>query len=424
MRALYSILIYALFPAVLIVVLMQTVRRSGGSDFLLQRMGWRHALDPETHSRDYWFHAASVGEVQQIFPLLQQLLFRRRNFKLVVSVTTPESMAMLKNFVLRIRMSDVVECVYCPLDFYFATRRFVRTVSASALFVVETEIWPNLYHEVAAREQRLHIINARLSEKTLGAPAFIRQLYHASLAGVNSIAARTTTDAEHFKSLGVDDDCIKVLGNLKRCATPTFGKNCPDFLKQRSYVLFISSREHEEALVWSEWLKLEEQPLLVIAPRHLQRVAMITEDLERAGARTALLSELDNQDPDIDVLIIDAMGRVPDFLPDTLFAIVGGSFQDFGGHNVLEPALMGKRVLVGPYIKNIEEDVRWLKEFDMLFQAAKPEQIPEQISVLLASGESPGLALQESSDAIMRSYLAFIEGSVIAASDIESAQLR
>ncbi len=415
MRVIYSVLLYILYPIPLLLTLQQAAARAGGIRYVLQRLGLARFQGEKAAQQRLWFHAASVGEVTSLFPLLIALS-RENELSLTVSVNTPEAIRALEKFCEQYELARIQSC-YLPLDFYFSTRRFIKQLKASKLIVVETEIWPNLFAEASRSGLELLLINARLSDKTMSAPRALKGLYQHALNCVDRVGCRDEHNSARYVDLGAQPDTVSILGNLKRCAV-VVSKDLPSAviaptakLPNRDYVLVISSRPDEERLIWTAWRGREDKPLLVIAPRHLSRIDEVVASLSQAGASVSLLSSFDAGSAP-DVLLIDSMGLIQHFLPGALLAIIGGSFAPFGGHNVLEPALQGKTVVVGPHTENVDEDVVWLQELGVLIQL-EAEALGNLDLDSMKGDDSSDAAwkVKSESEKILATYIDFISGA-------------
>jgi 3-deoxy-D-manno-octulosonic-acid transferase len=96
--------------------------------------------------------------------------------------------------------------------------------------------------------------------------------------------------------------------------------------------------------------------LLVLAPRHPERF----EEAERLARdegfvtvrRTALAIDAE---PRADVVILDTLGELAQMYQLATAVFVGGSLADYGGHNILEPAVFGKPIVFGSHMQNFKE---------------------------------------------------------------------
>jgi 3-deoxy-D-manno-octulosonic-acid transferase len=355
-RRLYSLLLTLGVPLVLLRLLWRgrknlAYRRRWG-----ERFGWFAA--PPLHA-PIWVHAVSVGEVQAAVPLIHALLERYAEHSLVVTTTTPTGSQRAREL-----FGSRVFHVYLPYDLPGAVGRFLRRVQPRLALVMETELWPNLFHHCAARGIPVVMANARLSERSAAAYARFSALLHPTLAGVKLIAARDESDAARFRALGTPPAQLKVMGNLK------FDQPLPADLTARAQALrqqlgasrpvwvAASTHEGEEEQVLAAFTRLREilpEALLLLVPRHPERFPKVAELVQHSGYPLVRRTEGRACDAGTAVFLGDTLGELPLFYAAADVAFVGGSLVAVGGHNMLEPAALGVPVVFGPHLFNFQE---------------------------------------------------------------------
>jgi 3-deoxy-D-manno-octulosonic-acid transferase len=87
------------------------------------------------------------------------------------------------------------------------------------------------------------------------------------------------------------------------------------------------------------------------------------------------------------VLVLDTMGELARVYSAATVVFVGGSLEPAGGHNVLEPAVAGKAVVVGPHMENFQEIADEFRGAGALVQVASPGELGAAIAELLADPE-------------------------------------
>ena len=255
----YNALLWALSAPLIIFTFGQALRR-GGLRYALQRLG---LTIPSFTQRPLWLHAASVGEVIAALPLMERLRSRYPDATLVISTTTATGAA-----VAAARLPADFAHVYLPIDWRGAVTRFLRAMQPRCALIMETELWPNLYHRCNATGIPLLLINGRLSARTLHAGAWMRHVYSATLAQVDAVLARSETDRAAFIELGTPPSRVIVIGNIKFSAA-THGAEFTPTKIDRPYVLAASTHDDEEIQLAHLWQNLARKDhLLVIAPRH------------------------------------------------------------------------------------------------------------------------------------------------------------
>ncbi len=373
---LYRMVFYLALPF-LVIYTSARAAQDGGTRYLRQRLGMRLP----SLQNPLWIHCASVGEVLAVAPLLE--LIMRKHTEIAIVVTTNTSTGAR---VLRHNFGDRITHAYLPLDFRGGVRRFLQQVNPRCALIFETEIWPELFHQCDMFKLPLFIVNGRLSKRTLQAPGFVRALYAETLNRVVGILARSKEDARSFKSLGAQQDRVIMLGNLKFARPDNW---TPERLVNpigRAYWLAASTHADEEVRVAQTWKKVHSgDHLLVIAPRYPRRGIGIARKLTALGWQVSLRSRNDPITTATQIYVVDTLGEMPAFMQHAQFVFMGGSLVNRGGHNILEPAQLGKAVVIGPYTSNFNAEVQALVEHDAILEVQDEEILADTIKTLLAN---------------------------------------
>ncbi len=386
MRSIYSLLLILLSPLLIAYTLMQKKRRGGDRRFVLQRLGL-FARTAKTHDQPaIWFHAASVGETNSIISLVRSLGATNPQLRQVITTNTPEAARIVQRV-----FGSSVQHYYFTTDFPAAARRLVSSIQPVALFVVETEIWPNLYHHCFQQQVPVVIVNARLSPKTINSNRFIKALYRQTLPGVTAFLARSQADADHYINLGAKPDRVTVLGNIKFSAALQKSAAPLPELNHREYLLAISTHAGEEKILGGMLRELRQQTgrsdlLLAIAPRHPQRSAEIHRELTSLELDISVRSSNEAVTEATDIYLVDTVGEINALLAGQAKAVfVGGSLVALGGHNVLEPAIYGKPTLTGPHTDNFRDEMQLLRSHDAVIEAESATELFRALDQLLQS---------------------------------------
>ncbi len=333
------------------------------------------APGPVSHDAPVWIHAASVGEVNAVAPLVRALDARGEPL-LVTSFTATGYRAIERQF------GDTVARGVIPLDFAPFARRFVARRKPRLGLIMETELWPELLYAAARARVPLLMVNARLSPRSTTRGRRVRAWLKATLGYFTRILARGERDRDALIRLGARAEDVVVAGNLKTLPDPA---SRPRRLVERDYLLFASSHESEE----SRWLKIRPPALagqlVVIAPRHPERGAVIERELAALGLRIALRSRGDPLEADTDVYVADTLGELESLMAFARVVVMGGSFDQTGGHNLIEPARLGCATITGPSDANIRDDIRLLG--DGVIQVGDLAQCWRVVGELLADPE-------------------------------------
>lgn len=327
---------------------------------------------------DYWFHCASVGEVNAVAPLA--LALHQQGKRLLITTFTPTGLTQAQR---RFTTMNGIEIRLLPIDWQWTVKRFLAQLDCPQLVVVETEFWPNLIQLAHQRSMRINLINARITHKTLQAPHWWRKLLISLLdEAIDQILCRNTQDLTDFRQLGVTGNHIKVLGNLKWC--DTISTALPRFYAA-PYVVFASTHQPEEIELARLWQQDANLPKLVIVPRHPKRGAEIVQSFQAEGITISQRSK--HPDSTDGILLADTFGELTAWMAHAELVIMGGSFAPKGGQNPLEAVRLGKLVLCGPDMRDFVVEVAQLKALGALVQVDSMGELMTEIAQVLHQPE-------------------------------------
>lgn len=382
MRRLYTLLLVLAIPGALIYFALRGLRERR----YLQRWGERLGTTAAPEGPfDYLVHAASLGEVNAAQPLVQSLLARSPATRILLTTITPTG----SQRVTELFRERVAHC-YLPLDLPGAMRRLLRRSRPGALVIIETEIWPNFYAAARERDLPLVIANARLSRSSVDSYRRFRRLMAPALQGVARILAQDERDVRRFLECGADPERVERAGNLKFDIqlSPTLLET-GELLRagwgvQRPVLAAGSTHEDDERVLFSAFRRILErhpQALLVLAPRHPARFARAAQDAKAAGLDVRRRSE--SRLPGAsNCLVLDTMGELLAYYAASDVAFVGGTIADIGGHNLLEPAALGKPVLFGPRTGHVKETAIRLLETGAARRVLTAEDVRREVDQL------------------------------------------
>lgn len=306
-----------------------------------------------------WIHAVSVGEVEACRPLVKQLRSAYPDHQLLITTMTPTGSERVK-----LLFEDSVFHCYLPYDLPFAINRFLNRTKPQFGIIMETEIWPNLIFCCQKRNIPLVLANARLSERSAKGYARFPEFIKETLQNLPLIAAQGQDDRERFQALGANLENVHAIGNLKYEITlPASLMEQADAMRHiwdRDRPVWVAASTHEgeeEMVINASRLVRAHFPnlLLILVPRHPQRFDRVAALASKAGFKTLRRSDQQACPADVQILIVDTMGELPLFYATSDVAFVGGSLVPHGGHNVLEPAALGRAIVTGPHYFNFNE---------------------------------------------------------------------
>jgi 3-deoxy-D-manno-octulosonic-acid transferase len=354
-RPLYNLLTWFLLIPYTTYWLARAVVNPSYRPGLPQRFGFGYpALD-----KSIWIHAVSVGEVVAAAPLVRALLREYPQHRLVMTTVTPTGATRVRSL-----FGDKVDHAYIPFETPFSVNRFFAALRPVIALVMETEIWPNLYHGCGSRGIPLVLVSARISPKSVDSYRKLLPLFRETLSHGIVIAAQSRADAERFLSLGAAPERTRVTGNIKFDIEVPAGLDeqgaalrSGTFGNRRVWVAASTHDGEEEQVLRAHEQLLETFPelLLVLVPRHPDRFDAVRELARRREHRVVSRTDERAADEDTTVFLGDTMGEMMLFYAASDIAFVGGSLVPIGGHNLLEPAAVGVPVITGPHGFNAEE---------------------------------------------------------------------
>jgi 3-deoxy-D-manno-octulosonic-acid transferase len=374
---LYRLLNFLLIPLTFSYICWKAVRHKQ-LRYLKQRLGVGLGAIPKNC---LWLHCASVGEVNTALPLLHELHQRNPQQNFLITTNTPTGAEIVAR-----QQKPYLLHAYLPFDWMLSVTLFVTAVKPTALYVLETELWPNLFSVCHSRKIPVVIINGRLSPKTTSTYLWVRKVLGQLLLLTDHIYARSEADRAAFIKLGADSNKVSLIGNLKY--SPPSSRVIEKPGVNGEYIVAASTHADEEIKILQCWLKLDRPELLVIAPRHPERREEILKQLHSLTDSVAVRSRNDEITDTTRVYLLDTVGELNNWFAGARLVIMGGSFIPRGGHNLLEPAHFGKAVIFGPSMENFHEEARLMLGKHAAVQVASVDKLCEQLQHFLANPQA------------------------------------
>ncbi|HTN43407.1 MAG TPA: tetraacyldisaccharide 4'-kinase [Nitrospiria bacterium] len=364
----YNLVLILSLPLILPFFVYLMITRSEYRTGLAERLGsWPGSWDrPEKARSRIWVHAASVGECLAVLPMIERFLADRPEWDLVFSVMTPAGRRLIEQ-----RLGDRVRARFFPMDFPGLAGRLLRRVAPDLILLAETELWPNFLRSATQCDIPVLLVNGRISPRSYRRYRSIRWLFRETLRKIRIFGMQSAQDAQRIIDLGAPPERVRVLGNLKfdQAAVPLSETERQRLLGRLGWhaddkiLVAGSTHEKEEEYVLNAFLRIREgvpNLRLILAPRHLNRLpglAGLLARCEKEGVRHSRYSDLDrgSSEAKADILLVDTMGQLGRLYGLGTVVFVGGSLVPVGGHNLMEPAALGRPVLFGPFFQHVQE---------------------------------------------------------------------
>ncbi|MDP0494458.1 MAG: glycosyltransferase N-terminal domain-containing protein [Fusobacterium sp. JB021] len=365
----YNFLRLILYIPLIIISLFSRKKRN----FIKKRIfqGFRNLKN----GKDYiWIHCSSVGEINLSDSLIRKMLLERKE-EILITMFTDTGYATAKK---KYKAESRINICYFPIDDYFLIRKILSKINVKLLVIVETEIWPNLI-KLNSKKGKVILVNGRISDRSYKKYLKLRFITKALLTGrIDKFYMQTEIDADRIKKIGATPSKVSVVGNLKfDIELEDYSKKEKEELKNKikagNRKIFVagSTRTGEDEVLLEVFKHLENY-LLVLVPRHLERIPKLEKLIEENKFSFEKLSEIKEEK---DILIVDKMGILRKFYSISDVAFVGGTLVNIGGHSLLEPLYYRKTPIFGKYLQNVKDISKEILKRNIGFKVETSEDI-------------------------------------------------
>jgi len=331
-------------------------------------------------------HAVSVGEVNALRSLVPELSQRAH---VIVSATTDTGLAHAQSLFGSLDSCDVVRY---PLDCSWMVRRFLDTVRPDVVGLVELEVWPNFIKACTKRGVPIGIINGRLSARSFKGYRKIRFLLRSTFGRLRFVCAQDEQYADRLLAMGVHPDRLSVTGTMKWDTVDATGDASHTQSSEKAIeiasamgidlgkplIVAGSTGPGEEAILHAA---VPEDVQLLIAPRKVDRFHEAGDAVPGCVRRST-----GEQRPGATRFVLDTIGELSGMYELAHIVIIGRSFFDLFGSDPVEPAALGKPVLIGPAHSDFEQAMRVLLDGDAI-QVIERHEVKAVVEELLADPE-------------------------------------
>ncbi len=380
---LYTFLFLILFP----ILKLKAIKNQ--QDFSLKE---RFVLYKDKTEKDcLWFHCASVGELNTVKPLYE---YYRKRFNILITVSSPRG----KQYALKTFKDAKVREL--PFDFPFTIKRFINLYRPKGLIIVEEELWFNLI-TVSSKFMPVFLVNARVSEGSFNFYKKFKRFFSKIYNSFSLVLARSKEDANRISYFA---DKVKICGDLKLVSSQIKPQLNIEKPRDKKVIVAGSTYSIEE-----EWLldaiKDMKDTILILAPRHLERLNEVKELIKERGLTYQLFSDL--KDFDSSVVLVDTFGVLPSLYKLADVAFIGGTIEEIGGHNPLEALVENKPVIIGKHHHKIKPIVEEFNEY--VFVVSDKEQLRDTVENLLSNTPKFNLDISKKAKDIFKCYTSNID---------------
>lgn len=369
------------------------------SPFYIIRVLWKNkgckerfgiSIPENENKKVIWIHAVSVGEVIASKPLISLINKQLPDYEIVLSTVTKTGREIAEKM-----QKQLSHIFYFPFDFPFVVKKVLRKINPSLIVLAETELWPNLLKYAELFNIPVILNNGKISPSSFLKYKKIHPLFTQILGKVSIFCMQTEEDKDKLIQLGVNPEKIIVTGNTK------FDLFDSDLDKERplenwnttgfSPIIVAGSTHPGEEKILLELLKKIDKKfpntLLVLVPRHPERLTEIENLIKEKGYSFVKRSETNSYLLKEKIILVDTIGELSKIYSVADVVFVGGSLVPIGGHNLLEPAFLSKPIITGQYTFKQNEMTELLKKGDGIIQVENEQQLQEKLLELLSSPE-------------------------------------
>jgi len=371
-----------------------------------------------------WIHSCSVGETLSVQPLAHALSLRFPQARFVFSTITKTGQAIAQE---RFAKYGEGNTFYFPIDLASIANKVLDTIKPALLITIDTEIWPNVLHETKKRGIPIVMVNGRISAQSFQYYRWLQPLMGPVFQNYSLFLMKSREDAGRLQRMGAPPSKLRVSGNIKydrnlveKDVTEAQASALDSALAltvgKAPLIVAGSVHEGEEQTVLDALRRVRlapglENTRLLLVPRHPERFAPVALLAERQGWRVKRRSDPAPGDPSADVLVLDALGELATAYQFATVVFVGGTLIPHGGQSIMEPAVYGKAIVVGPSMKNFPQIIDDFIERGGIAQISADQTNKEAQARQLADAFVRLLQDPEAREAMGRAAHSVFEGS-------------
>ncbi len=386
MIILYRILTTIFYPIFFIIIFFRKIiKKEDPIRYKEKLLSKSFNVKRKKESRLIWFHAASIGELKSILPIIKILNQNHNNLEFLITTVTLSSANLAKD------LSEKFDNIYhrfFPIDSNFLIKKFLNLWKPNVIFFVDSEIWPNLILEAKKNKILISIINARITTKTFKRWMLIPKTAKYIFSSFDLCLSSSSETKEYLEKLNARN--IKYLGNIKFISSvdKTYKDNSLNKLsKKYKFWSAVSTHNGEEIFCLKTHLLLKEKfknIITVIAPRHIDRVNNIKKLCDDLKLSSQIIKKSDTILENKEIVIINSYGNLSKYLHLSKSVFMGKSMieslKNVGGQNPIEAAKFGCKIYHGPYTYNFKEIYKILNKLKVCFEVKNFDELARNLN--------------------------------------------
>ena len=323
----YKALSTLLYPIIVVIIFITKILKKEDPIRYKEKIFYNHfKVERITGSKLIWFHAASVGELKSIVPILYGLNKINSRLQFLITTVTLSSAQVVKD---ELKKLNNVSHRYFPIDSDFLIKKFILSWRPDKIFLVDSEIWPNLILTSKENNIPISLINARITKKTFKKWILIYRFAKKIFSCFDLCLSSNNETKDHLEKLKAKN--IFFLGNIKLTTNNSYQlNNQPNekILSKRRFWFALSTHDSEEKLCLDVHLKLRDiykGLITIIAPRHIQRISSIKKICKDLDLSYQVLDKNELILENKEIILVNYYGNFPVFLRYSKSVFVGKS---------------------------------------------------------------------------------------------------
>ena len=350
----YQFLIFILIIFSPIIFLIRIIKKKEDLTRILEKLSF--PSKNRKKGKLIWFHAASVGELMSIVPLVKSLESNKKIKTILITTSTLSSAKIFKQLDFKKSIHQ-----FFPIDFLYFSNRFIDYWKPEIAIFIDSEIWPSTFNVIKKNSIKLLLLNARITNRSFKKWTKIKHFANKIFSKIDIAYPQNNETKKFLKKLNVNN--LKNLGNLKFTEINNkkdikFEKKFMSQIHNRSIFCAASTHPNEEILIAKVHKLLKKRIdnlLTIIIPRHINRALSIKKEIDKLKLNTIIKSSKERILSDTDIFIVDTYGESKKFYNISNIVFMGGSIVKHGGQNPIEPARFGLNIIHGPNISNFKD---------------------------------------------------------------------
>ena len=371
MILLYRILTILIYPLLFIFLYYRKIiKKEDPIKFKEKILPSCFKVERKAKSKLIWFHAASIGEFKSIIPIIKKLLFDKKNLKILVTTTTLSSGNLAK---IEFKKYDNVCHRFFPFDLNFLIKKFLKLWKPNYIFLVDSEIWPNLILTAKKKKIPIAIINARLTAKTFNKWMMFPNTAKRVFNSFDLCLASNNETKNYLKKLNAKNihfnGNIKLINNVDESKIKNLNEK---FLVLRRFWVAASIHQGEDLFCLKTHLRIRKRYkdiITIIIPRHIDKTKDINDLSKKLNLKTQLLNNGDKILENKEIIIVNAFGVLQNYFKYAKSVFIGKSMlkklENEGGQNPIDAAKLKCNIYHGPYVYNFKEIYEMLKKINI-----------------------------------------------------------